>query len=122
MEKFQIAKYGMMQVTAIVYGILASGAAVKFNKYWLEHGYTMPDAYYRAAFYRDYGISLLVFAILWTAIISYLSSPLSKWNLDERYLSVSGLALAIFFAIAGSVIAFTGAEPPPHLLGGVAEP
>jgi len=114
MEKFQIAKYGMMQVTAIVYGVLASGAAVKFNKSWLEQGYIMPDTYYRAIFYRDYGMYLLFLIILWTAAIAYLSSSLSKYNIEERYLPISGLVLAIFFAIAGTVIAFGGATAPVH--------
>jgi len=114
MEKFQIAKYGMMQVTAIVYGVLASGAAVKFNRGWLEQGYIMPASFYRAMFYRDYGFALLGLVLLWVTLVSYLSSPLSKWDFRERNLSVSGLVLAILFAVAGTWIAFGGATPPPH--------
>lgn len=114
MDKVQIAKYGMMQVAAIVYGVLASGAAVKLNKSWLEQGYTMPDAYYRAIFYRDYGVCLLGVVILWVVVISYLSSPLSKWDLDESSLSISGLVLTIIFAILGTCLAFGGATPPSH--------
>jgi len=114
MEKFQIAKYGMMQVTAIVYGILASGAAVKFNKSWIEQGYTMPDAYFRAIFYRDYGVYLLGLVIIWAVVVSYLSSPFSKWDFEEHNLSISGLVLAILFAIMGSCLAVGGATPPPH--------
>jgi len=32
MEKFQIAKYGMMQIAAVVFGILACGTTVKLWK------------------------------------------------------------------------------------------
>ena len=122
MEKLQIAKYGMMQVTAIVYGVLASGAAVKINRSWLDEGYIMPDTFYRAIFYRDYGIYCLGFVVIWVVLVSYLSSPLSKWDFQESNLSVTGLVLTLIFAIVGTSIAISGATPPPHLITGVSVP
>lgn len=118
MEKFQIAKYGLMQVTAVVYGVLASGAAVKFNRGWSDQGYPMPDTFYRAMFYRDYGYYLLLVVLAWTVGASYFSSPWSRHNFDENTLIHSGMALTLLFAIVGSVIAFSGAIPPPHLTFG----
>jgi H+/Cl- antiporter ClcA len=118
MEKFQIAKYGLMQVTAVVYGVLASGAAVKFNRSWLDQGYLMPDTFYRAMFYRDHGYYLLVVVLAWTIGAAYFSSPQSRHNFDESTVIHSGMALTLILAIVGSVIAFGGATPPPHLTFG----
>jgi hypothetical protein len=114
MEKFRIALYGMTQVTAIVYGVLASGAAVKFNRYWLDQGYSMPDAYYRAMFYRDHGFLLLLLVLVWAVVMVYFSSQWSKRRINEDEISAYGLGLTIFFAILGSVFAVGGFSEPPH--------
>jgi len=74
----------------------------------------MPDTYDRAIFYRDHGIWLLGLVMVWVVAVSYLSSPLSKWDFEERNLSISGLVLTILYAVAGTWIAFGGATPPPH--------
>ena len=108
MEKFQIAKYGMMQVTAVAYGILASGAAVKLNKPFADQGLPMPDGYHYAILFRDYGFCFLGVVIIWTVVVSYLSSPFSKWDFNESNLSLSGIALAIFLAIMGTFFAIGG--------------
>ena len=117
MEKIQIAKYGMMQVTAVVYAILACGAAVKFNRPLAEAGYAMSDAYRWAAFFREYGIWLLVAVMFWAVAVSYLGSPLSKWDFQDEHLSYSGLALTIIYAILGSYLAIGAfTSPGPSLL------
>jgi len=112
MERFRIAKYGIMQVTAIVYGVGASGAVVKFNKVYAEQGCKMSDGYYRALFYREHGIDLFVLVMIWTVLVSYLSSPLSKWDFKNAGLATSGKALAIFLALLGTVIALGGIIQP----------
>jgi hypothetical protein len=114
MEKFQIAKYGMMQVTAVVYGVLASGAMVKFNRSWPDQGYAMPDSYYRAIFYRDYGFYFLFVVMAWTAGVTYLSSQFSTKNFDERTLVHSGMALTLLLAVAVTIFAAGGAAEPHH--------
>jgi hypothetical protein len=112
MEKFQIAKYGLMQVTALVYGILASGAAVKWNKPFADQGQIMPDSYYVAAFFRDYGFCFFGIIVIWTVSVSYLSSPFSKWEMEEETLAYSGMILAIILALTGTFVAFGGAIHP----------
>ena len=112
MEKARIVKYALMQIVALIYGILFSAATVKLNKPLAEEGYTMPDAYYRAVFFRDYGAWLLIIVILWTMAVAYLSSPLSRLQIDEAMLTVSSLGVAILFGIAGTIIAFGGMMPP----------
>ena len=114
MEKIQIAKYGMMQVTAVVYAILSCGSAVKVNNTMLPSPDVLPRsaAFCRALFIRDYGILFLVAILAWAIAISYLSSPLSKWDVDEDDLCYSGLALAVVFAIVGTYIAIAAAVLP----------
>jgi hypothetical protein len=114
MEKFRIAMYGMAQVTAIVYGVLATGATVKFNRYWLDLGYRMPDSYYRAMGFRDHGYFLLVLVLAWTAVMSYFSSRAGQWKVNETAITASGIGLTIFFALLGTAYAVAGATEPPH--------
>jgi len=106
MEKFQIAKYGMMQVTALAYGILACGTTVKLGKPLVESGYTMPPIYWSALFYRDHGILLLAVIIVWTIAAAYYSSPFPSRNIDERWLIGSGMLFFITLFLAGSILAF----------------
>jgi hypothetical protein len=114
MEKFRIALYGMAQVTAIVYGVLASGATVKFNRYWLDQGYSMPSAYYWAVFYRDYGYHLLFLVVIWALAMSYFSSHWGNRRFEEREISISGIALTVTLALLGTTFAIWGAQEPPH--------
>ena len=106
MEKFQIAKYGMMQVTALVYAILTSGAAVKFSKGYAEMGLPMPKLYYWALFLRDYGAWFMIGIISWILTVSYLSSPFAKQEFDADNLALTGLVLTGIVVIGGSIIAF----------------
>jgi hypothetical protein len=75
MEPSEIAKYGLMQVTALVYAILVSGAAVKFSQWKLDNGYPtpheMPTSYYWALFLRDHGVLLFPLIILWAVWVGY---------------------------------------------------
>jgi len=117
MEKAQIVRYALMQVVALIYGVLASGTAVKLNKPMEDAGYVMPAAYYHAIIFRDYGIYLFAVIIVWTAVTAYLSSPFSSRQPSEVTLTISGIVLAIILAIAGTMMAFGGMFPPhPHLL------
>jgi len=108
MEKFRIAIYGMAQVTAIVYGVLAAGAAVKINSRFADQGYPMPDAYYRAMFYRDHGFLLLLFVLAWAVVISWLAFVPSRWSIEERTINVTGIGLTLLFAAAGTYFAMNG--------------
>jgi hypothetical protein len=115
MEKFRIAIYGMMQVTAIVYGILLSGAGVKacnttFGPEIISYG-VMPAGYYRAILFREYGLWLLVGVITWTIAVTYFSSPYSPWSFDSDRLALSGLVLAIALAIMSAFFALGSLVP-----------
>ena len=114
MEKAQIVRYALMQLVALIYGVLAAGVAVKVNKLNADQGYTMPDAYYRAIFVRDYGCWFFFIVILWALFAVYQTR--SHNGLSEGTLTATGIGLAIVLALAGTSIAFAGAEPPPHLL------
>jgi len=105
MEKFQIAKYGMMQVTAIVYGILVCGAMVKLSVYGGDPAHA--DRFLAAGFFRDYGVWFLGLVPLWSAAAAYLISPLSRWDFDADEILTSGFILAIAYAILGTIIAFS---------------
>jgi hypothetical protein len=111
MEKFRIAMYGMAQVTAIVYGLLASGATTKCVKQLYGPGTPMPAGFYWAQTYRDYGIFLLLLVIAWTVAVSYFLLPRFNHGYEERTLSFSGLALAILFAVIGTFFAVQGMSP-----------
>jgi hypothetical protein len=112
MDKAQIVRYALMQITALVYGILAAGAAVKLNKPMADMGYVMPDGYYHAIFFRDYGIYLFVVVIAWTAMVSYYSSSYASREVDTGTLTISGMVFTLLFTVIGTVIAFSGAMPP----------
>jgi hypothetical protein len=114
MEKFRIAMYGMSQVTAIVYGVLASGATVKLNHSYLDQGYAMPNSYYFAVFYRDHGFLLLFLVLVWAVAVGYLSVVPSRWSIEENAITVTGIGLTLLFAILGTILAFAGATPPVH--------
>jgi len=106
MEKFQIAKYGMMQVTAIVYGVLASGGCVKMWGKMAGDDYPKPAIYYGARFFHDYGLCLLLLVLGWTMLVSYLSSEYSPWDWNGEDLALSGLALAILLAVLSTFFVF----------------
>ena len=117
MEKFQIAKYGMMQVTAIVYGILVCGAMVKLSLYGADPTHVPVGHFLAAVLYRDYGLWLLGLVLLWSAAAGYLISPLSRWDLDAEEVVSSGFGLAIGYALVGTFIAFSAviANSPVHI-------
>ena len=120
-EKFQIAKYGLMQVTAIVYGVLACGAATKLGRTMAGTEHPMSAGYHYALLFRNYGLLFLILVIAWTAAASYFSSPLAKRQFDVDALAVTGLGLAFLFAAAGTVLAFWGVSAgssSPHLITG----
>ena len=106
MEKFQIVKYGLMQVAAIVYGVMVCGAGVRSNRDLAERGIPMSNLYYAAHFFRDYGFLFLGVVVLWVAAASYFSSPFAPRQFDEDHLAYSGLILVILIAVAASILAF----------------
>jgi hypothetical protein len=111
METFQIAKYGLMPVAALVYGMLVSGTVVKLGKPMADAGLPMPDGYYRALFFRDDGTYFLTLVNVWTIAASYLSSSLSRWNFGEGDLAPSGPAFSILLAVIGTFFACGGLIP-----------
>ena len=116
MEKFQIAKYGMMQVVALAYGILSCGTAVKICRPLVESGYPMPAIYWGARFDRVYGLCVFMLVVGWTAFAAYYSSSFPKRNIDERWLTGSGMLFFVLLLILGTILAFgTGvAATMPH--------
>jgi hypothetical protein len=116
MEKVQIVRYALMQIVAVMYGVWSCAAAVKINRPFADDGFTMPDMYYRAVFFRDYGAWFLLLAVIWTVLVAYLSSPYAKWEVDEGTLTWSGILVAVFLVFVGTSLALGGASPPPHLL------
>ena|ERR1700761_1254425 len=115
MEKFRIGLYGFAQVTAIAYGVLASGAIVK-----VSHS---PEEIQNHPFlnggviYRDYGFYLLLLVLAWAIISAYQSSDWAKKRIDEDDITSSGLGLTILYAIFGTFFAFSGAFPQHVLVG-----
>ena len=118
MDKVQIVRYALMQIVAVMYGVWGSAGGVKINKQFVEMGYDMPPAYYRAIFFRDYGFWFLIIVLIWTIAVSYLSSPYANYEVSEGTLTWSGMILALLIFIVVTTIALGGAAPPPHLMGG----
>jgi hypothetical protein len=114
MEKFRIGLYGMAQVTAIAYGVLASGAIVKLSHPPEE---LAESSFNMGALYRDYGFYLLLLVVAWAAISAYRSSDWAENRIDEDDITKSGLGLTILYAILGTFFAFLGIFPQ-HLLVG----
>jgi hypothetical protein len=112
MEKAQIVRYALMQLTALIYAVLGAATAVRINRPLAEQGYPMPDPYYRAVSIRDYGCWLFVFVILWTVFAVHQSQ--SPNGLSEETLTATGIGLALLFAIAGTFIAIAGAAAPAY--------
>ena len=107
MEKFQIAKYGMMQMTALAYGILACATLTKGEKILITEGHDLPPVYLWAVFYRNYGIYFSLLILVWAVVVSYYSSGLSKRELDIRYMIGTGLLITLLFAGLGTYLFFT---------------
>ena len=103
---FQIAKYALMQVTALVYGVLICGLVTKGEKTLLMEGQNLSNTYWLAVFCRDYGIYLSVLILIWTTIVAFYSSPLAAREIDELWLTCSGLLLAGLFAAVGTYLFF----------------
>ncbi|MCE0496974.1 MAG: hypothetical protein LV481_03395 [Methylacidiphilales bacterium] len=114
MDKVQIVRYALMQIVTVIYGVWSCAVAVKLNKSYLDMGYTMPAAYYRAIFFRDYGFCFLIVVLIWTVAVSYLSSPSAKHDVGEGTLTWSGMILALLLFIAGTTLAIGGAMAPVH--------
>ena len=117
MEKFRIAMYGMTQVTAIVYGVLASGTVLKVSHPWPNLVDPTPPSFNLGMFYRDHGYYLLILVVAWAVATSYMSSDWSQNRIDEGAITKSGLGLTIFYAILGTFLAFMAAMPQPVLVG-----
>jgi ABC-type Fe3+-siderophore transport system permease subunit len=105
MEKFQIAKYAMMQVVALVYGMLVCGTGVKWARPRAEAGIPMTDSYYVAMFVRDYGLWFFVIIFAWTFLAGYYSSTLSRRYVSPLTLAISGIIISLLFAFSCSTIA-----------------
>ena len=104
-EKFRIAQYGFIQMVALAYGILGSSAVAKAAKH-VQTGFTPSVSFKAASIYHDYGIFLSLIIIGWAIFFAYHSTIFSKWNIDERAIVVSGLALAAAFFIIGTILIF----------------
>ena len=117
MESFRIGFYGMAQVAAIVYGVLASGTVLKVTHPWPnpdEPTAPAPD-FNPGMFYRDHGLFLLVLVIAWAAGSAYLSSERSRYQVNEEEIAKSGMGLTIAYALLGTLCAFLAAMPQ-HVL------
>ena len=109
MEKVQIVRYALMQIAAVIYSVLASGAAVKVARHGRDLSAVdvtaMPGWYNWAVFLSDYGFVFLVIVVIWTVIVSYLSSPFARFEIGEGTLTWSGIIVAFLIAIAGTIMA-----------------
>ena len=112
MEKVQIVRYALMQIAALIYSVLAAGAAVKLDKQVPIAVVDLPSICHWAAFVSDYGFLFLIIVVIWTVVVSYLSSPFAKLEVGEGTLTWSGIIIAILIAIAGTMIAFLAAYSP----------
>lgn len=119
MEKFRIGFYGMTQVAAIVYGVLASGTVLKVTYPWPNPDETAapPPPFNPGMFYRDHGDFLLALVIVWAVCAAYCSSDGSRDRIDEAEITKSGLGLTIVYAILGTLCAFMAGMPQPILVG-----
>jgi hypothetical protein len=103
MEKFRIAQYGLIQVAAIIYGMLSCGAIVKAGKLTLDVGRAVPDVYYFAFYFREYGLLSFMLVVAWTVYCAFKSSSLAHRPIDERHIVISGLVLSALFFIASTI-------------------
>jgi len=116
MEKAQIVRDALMQIAALVYGVLGAGLAVKINKPLEEEGWALPAVCYYAKSFRDYGWGFFVVIIAWTIFVSYYSSPFAPREIRSRYLIISGIAFALFLAIIGTIITYIAIVAPRESL------
>lgn len=117
MEKLRIGFYGMTQVAAIVYGVLAAGAVVKAFHPPPSPGDIEPAIYNGGMFYRDYGFYLLLLVVAWAVYTAYFASSRGGNKVDEDAIMSSGLSLTIGFALLGTFLAFQGTFPQHVLIG-----
>lgn len=117
MEKFRIAFYGMTQVAAIVYGVLAAGTILKVTHPWPNPDEISPPSFNLGMFYRDHGYFLLVLVVVWAIYASYMSSDWSQKQIDEEEIIKSGLGLTIFYTILSTILAFSAIFPQHILVG-----
>jgi hypothetical protein len=106
MEKFQIAKYALMQVVALVYGMLVCGTGVKWARPKVEEGFPMSDPYYMAMFVRDYGLWFFVIIFAWTLLAGYYSSTLTTREVSPLGLAISGIMIALLFCVSCTILGF----------------
>lgn len=112
MNSRQIIIFSFMQITAVVYGVLATALACKLGRLVLESDSgTAPFVFVMADYYRNYGFVLFLPIILWTGIMGYYSSPLSPREISIDTISKFGMTLAIFYAALGTFMAFCGMSP-----------
>jgi len=105
MENFQIAKYALMQVLALVYGMLACGAAVKVTRPFADAGMSMSEPYYLAILLRDYGLWFFIIIFAWTFLVGYYSSTLTTRTVSPLTLAISGITITLLIFISSSIIA-----------------
>jgi hypothetical protein len=105
MDKVQIAKYAMMQVVALVYSMLACGTVVKLMNRYLQNGLPMSNFYYATRLVRDYGLWFFVIILGWTLLAAYYSSSLSTREVSSLKLAISGMVIAILFAVVATFMA-----------------
>jgi hypothetical protein len=118
MEKFRIGLYGLAQVTAIAYGVLASAAIVKVSHSPEEIEEFRAHPFLNGGVvYRDYGFYLLLLVVAWAIFSAYQSSDWAKNRIDESNITSTGLGLTILYAILGTFLAFSGAFPQHVLVG-----
>jgi hypothetical protein len=105
MEKFRIAQYGLMQVAAIIYGVLSCAAVIRLCKPLTEMNVT--NVFYdKAMFYKNYGAILLLVPLAWSIFCAVRSEEQGDKQLSEIWIAASGWTLFILFVIIGSILAF----------------
>lgn len=125
MEKLQIAKWALIQLTALVYSILICGAAVKItNMLWADYPWVpRPGAFGYALFMKNYGWFFFFCILVWTAVTAYYSSTLNPEGETPWLVKVAlGFTLLLFlystlFSLGTVMTSMSG---PPHLITGVA--
>ena len=103
MEKVQIARYALMQITALVYAILTCGAAVKLSAWKVEIGRPLPEAYFWAVFMRDYGLLFSPLILLWVFWVSYRTVVLCEE--PPSWWSYAAIGLCFIFFAGSTFIA-----------------
>jgi len=107
---------GLIQTLALGFGILFVRVFCKIGSSGLEmNRYSMPQSYLTAVHFRDYGIWWGVLIAAWVIWAVRAEAGHSFKHLPNRFVFISGLALAIIFALF-SAYCYRGALSPFTML------